>query len=84
MPKELRDQKEPLFGCFKEISDFHNEVLMKGIQYYGIEDPGKLGMTFLRLERDFDKHVKYCQALPESQKLLESGPLMEYFDVSVN
>ncbi|XP_053213912.1 obscurin-like isoform X4 [Panonychus citri] len=80
MPKELRDQKVPLFGCFKEIADFHNDVLMKGVQYYAAEDPSKVGNTFLRLERDFDKHVRYCHDLPQAQKLLESGPLKDYFD----
>ena len=47
MPKELRDQKIPLFGCFKEIADFHNDVLMKEVQYYAAEDPSKIGNTFL-------------------------------------
>lgn len=81
MPKELRDQKSQLFGCFKEIADFHNDVLMKGIQYYAAEDPSKVGNTFLRLERDFDQHVRYCQDLNTAQTLLESGPLKDYFDV---
>ncbi|RWS07256.1 Muscle M-line assembly protein unc-89-like protein [Dinothrombium tinctorium] len=80
MPKHLRDQKESLFRNFKEIADFHNEVLMKGIQYYAAEDHGRVGTAFLRLERDFDKHVVYCQDLEESQKLLERGELKEYFD----
>ncbi|XP_015782492.1 obscurin isoform X3 [Tetranychus urticae] len=80
MPKELRDQKSQLFGCFKEIADFHNDVLMKGIQYYAAEDPSKVGNTFLRLERDFDQHVRYCQDLNTAQTLLESGPLKDYFD----
>ncbi|RWS26488.1 Muscle M-line assembly protein unc-89-like protein [Leptotrombidium deliense] len=80
IPKNLRDQKDALFRNFKEIADFHNEVLMKGIQYYANEDHSKLGTAFLRLERDFDKHVVYCQDLEESLKLLESGELKDYFD----
>jgi len=79
-PPELREQKESLFGCFKEISEFHNDVLLKGIQYYA-KNPAKVGCTFLRLERDFDRHVRYCRDLPEAVKLLESGPLKAHFDV---
>jgi hypothetical protein len=79
-PKELKDSKDVLFGCFKEIADFHNDVLLKGVQYYAT-DPAKLGCTFVRLERDFDKHVRYCRDLPEALKLLESGPIKDYFNV---
>ncbi|KFM57020.1 Muscle M-line assembly protein unc-89, partial [Stegodyphus mimosarum] len=79
MPKELRDYKDVLFTNFKAISEFHNNVLMKGIQYYA-DDPARLGKTFLRLERDFDMHVSYCRDEPEAQALLQSGPLKEYFD----
>ncbi|GIX95921.1 obscurin [Caerostris extrusa] len=45
MPKELRDYKESLFTNFTAISEFHNNVLMKGIQYYA-DDPSRLGKTF--------------------------------------
>lgn len=79
MPKELRDQKDVLFSNFKDISDFHNTELIKGVQFNASE-PAKLGVTFLRLERDFDKHVKYCEDFPRAQELLASGPLKEYFD----
>ncbi|XP_064466280.1 obscurin-like isoform X2 [Ornithodoros turicata] len=79
MPKELKEQKDVLFSNFKDISDFHNTELIKGVQYNASE-PAKLGVTFLRLERDFDKHVKYCAEAPRAQDLLASGPLKEYFD----
>ncbi|XP_067119962.1 muscle M-line assembly protein unc-89-like [Centruroides vittatus] len=79
MPKELRDQKDVVFSNFKEISEFHNNVLIKGVQYYAAE-PANLGKTFLRLERDFDKHVTYCRDEPLAQEALASGPLKEYFD----
>ncbi|KAH7982907.1 hypothetical protein HPB52_008091 [Rhipicephalus sanguineus] len=79
MPKELRDQKDVLFSNFKDICDFHNTELIKGVQFNASE-PAKLGVTFLRLERDFDKHVKYCEDFPRAQELLASGPLKEYFD----
>ncbi|GBN70955.1 Obscurin, partial [Araneus ventricosus] len=79
MSKELRDYKDVLFSNFEAISEFHNNVLMKGIQYYA-DDPARLGKTFLRLERDFDMHVAYCRDEPEAQHLLQEGPLKEYFD----
>ncbi|KAG8183020.1 hypothetical protein JTE90_017107 [Oedothorax gibbosus] len=78
-PKELRDCKEVLFSNFKAISEFHNNVLMKGIQYYA-DDPARLGKTFLRLERDFDKHVEYCRDEPEAQLAIQSNPLKDYFE----
>lgn len=78
MPKELRDQKDLVFSNFKEISEFHNNVLIKGVQYYASE-PAKLGKTFLRLERDFDKHVTYCRDEPFAQEALASGSLKDYF-----
>jgi len=80
-PKELKDAKETLFSSFKEISEFHNEVLLKGIQYFA-KEPSKIGCTFTRLERDFDKHVRYCRDLPEALKLLENpGFVKDHFEV---
>ncbi|XP_023224403.1 obscurin-like [Centruroides sculpturatus] len=58
---------------------FCYSVLIKGVQYYAAE-PANLGKTFLRLERDFDKHVTYCRDEPLAQEALASGPLKEYFD----
>ncbi|XP_076362450.1 protein Obscurin-like [Tachypleus tridentatus] len=79
MPLELRDYKDTVFSNFKDICEFHNNVLIKGVQYYASE-PQKLGITFLRLERDFDKHVKYCRDEPQAQAALSSGSLKNYFD----
>ncbi len=80
-PKELKDVKEVLFGCFKDIVDFHNDVLLKGIQDHA-KEPSKIGCTFVRLERDFDKHVRYCRDLPEALKLLENpGLVRDHFNV---
>jgi PREDICTED: similar to ENSANGP00000021721 len=81
MPKELRDQKQLLFGCFKEIADFHNNKLMKEIQ--NNSDPDKIADTFMRLQKEFDKHVAYCEHLPEALELLAPGPLQQYFDVNI-
>ena len=81
MPKEMRDKKEALFGCFKEIADFHNDQLMKELQ--NSSEPNKIGNIFLSLEKGFDKHVAYCEHLPEALELLKPGPLQQYFDVNI-
>ncbi|GFW99143.1 obscurin [Trichonephila clavipes] len=79
LPKEFRDRKGSVFGNFKDICDFHNNVLMKGVNYHA-KEPTKLGKTFLRLERDFDMHANYCWNEARAQRLLREGPLKEFFD----
>ncbi|XP_035220437.1 obscurin-like, partial [Stegodyphus dumicola] len=79
LAKEFRDRKGSVFGNFKDICDFHNNVLMKGVHYHA-KEPTKLGKTFLRLERDFDMHASYCWNEARAQRLLKEGPLKEYFD----
>lgn len=55
---------------------------MEGVKYYANE-PNLLGKAFLRLERDFDKHVRYCTDEPVAQAFLESCEIArDYFDVS--
>ncbi|XP_076316761.1 protein Obscurin-like isoform X4 [Tachypleus tridentatus] len=78
-PKEIRDKKGIIFSNFKDICEFHNNVLIKGVQYHSNE-PQKLGITFSRLERDFDKHVNYYRDVPQAQAALETEPMKEYFD----
>lgn len=42
-----------------------------------------IGKTFLRLERDFDKHVIYCRDEPLAQEFLqEKEEVRTYFAVS--
>lgn len=54
---------------------------MEGVKYYANE-PHLLGKAFLRLERDFDKHVSYCTNEPQAQILLEScDETRDYFEV---
>ncbi|GFS96241.1 obscurin [Nephila pilipes] len=79
LPKEFRDRKGSVFGNFKDICDFHNNVLMKGVNYHA-KEPTKLGKTFLRLERDFDMHANYCWNEARAQRLLREGPLKDFFD----
>lgn len=55
---------------------------MEGVKYYQNE-PQLLGKAFLRLERDFDKHVNYCKDEPTAQIFLEtSETARDYFEVS--
>lgn len=42
-----------------------------------------IAKTFLRLERDFDKHVKYYQNEPQAQEFLATNvECQNYFQVS--
>nr|XP_018906230.1 PREDICTED: muscle M-line assembly protein unc-89 isoform X3 [Bemisia tabaci] len=79
VPRIIRDNKDLIFGNLKQISDFHNTVLIEGVKYYANE-PRLLGKTFLRLERDFDKHVTYCRDEPAAQEFLnENTDVRDYF-----
>ncbi|KAL3285162.1 hypothetical protein HHI36_019282 [Cryptolaemus montrouzieri] len=80
VPKVVRDNFEVIFGNLKEIAEFHRTVLMEGVKYYENE-PHLLGKAYLRLERDFDKHVNYCKDEPQSQIFLETcSEAKEYFE----
>lgn len=55
---------------------------MEGVKYYA-DQPLLLGKAFLRLERDFDKHVHYCRDEPLAQEFLETcDEAMDYFEVA--
>lgn len=42
-----------------------------------------IGKTFLRLERDFDKHVNYCRDESNAQEFLfNNDEVREFFEVS--
>ncbi|XP_044576089.1 obscurin isoform X6 [Cotesia glomerata] len=84
VPRNVRDNKEIIFTNFKQIADFHNtsfgRVLIEGVKYYA-DQPRMLGKTFLRLERDFDKHVAYCRDEPAAQEFLQTNPeVRDYFE----
>lgn len=56
---------------------------MEGVKYYANE-PQLLGKAFLRLERDFDKHVNYCKEEPLAQAFLDSCVIArDYFEVRI-
>ncbi|XP_026827528.1 obscurin isoform X4 [Ooceraea biroi] len=84
VPRTVRDNKEIIFTNLKQIADFHNtsfgRVLIEGVKYYA-DQPRMLGKTFLRLERDFDKHVAYCRDEPAAQEFLQTNDeVREYFE----
>lgn len=55
---------------------------MEGVKYYASE-PRMIGKVFLRLERDFDKHVAYCRDEPKAQDILQNtDEIRDYFEVS--
>uniref|UniRef100_A0A0A1WXQ2 Muscle M-line assembly protein unc-89 n=1 Tax=Zeugodacus cucurbitae TaxID=28588 RepID=A0A0A1WXQ2_ZEUCU len=81
-PRIVRDSKDIIFSNFEQIAEFHNMVLIEGLKYYS-EQPNMIAKTFLRLERDFDKHIKYCAAEPLAQAfLMENKDANEYFQVN--
>ncbi|XP_076666422.1 obscurin isoform X4 [Andrena cerasifolii] len=84
VPRIVRDNKDIIFTNLKQIADFHNtsfgRVLIEGVKYYA-DQPRMLGKTFLRLERDFDKHVAYCRDEPVAQEFLQmNDAVREYFE----
>ncbi|XP_026836119.1 obscurin isoform X2 [Drosophila erecta] len=73
VPRSVRDNKDIIFCNFLQIAEFHNNVLKEGLKCYS-NQPNMVAKTFLRLERDFDKHVVYCQNEPLAQDYLGSSP----------
>lgn len=81
-PRIVRDNKDLIFGNFKQIADFHNTVLIEGVKYYA-NKPNMIGKTFLRLERDFDKHAAFCRDEPKAQEfLVTNDTVREFFQVT--
>ncbi|CAD5207133.1 unnamed protein product [Bursaphelenchus okinawaensis] len=55
-----------------ELYNFHANIMLKGLQYYS-DDPGKVGQTFVRLEKDFQHHVEFLNKLPEALKVINEN-----------
>ncbi|XP_058829179.1 obscurin isoform X2 [Topomyia yanbarensis] len=85
IPRQIRDHKDDIFNNFKQIADFHNTVLIEGVKY-NANNPKMIGKTFLRLERDFDKHVRYCRDAPVTQEFLANNDFVRDFfmELSLN
>nr|XP_043066936.1 obscurin [Drosophila bipectinata] len=73
VPRSVRDNKDIIFCNFLQIAEFHNNVLKEGLKCYS-NQTNMVAKTFLRLERDFDKHVVYCQNEPLAQDYLSTNP----------
>lgn len=55
--------------------------MIEGVKYYA-DKPNMIGKTFLRLERDFDKHVTYCRDEPNAQEFIATNDeVREFFEV---
>ncbi|VDL72532.1 unnamed protein product [Nippostrongylus brasiliensis] len=80
VPAEIVREKEKLALNLAELYNFHANVMLKGLNYYA-DDPGKVGQTFIRLERDFDHHVQFFRDLPSTLELLEQQPFKDFFQV---
>ncbi|KAI1702785.1 rhoGEF domain-containing protein [Ditylenchus destructor] len=78
VPAEVEEKKNELTHNLRELYNFHANVMLKGLQYYS-DDPGKVGQTFIRLERDFEKHVSFSRELPNILKLIEEQPAIKQF-----
>ncbi|CAJ0570295.1 unnamed protein product, partial [Mesorhabditis spiculigera] len=78
VPEAIRANREQLSLNLAELYNFHANVMLKGLQYYG-DDPGKVGQTFVRLEGDFDHHVQFYKQLPQALDLLEVEPYASFF-----
>lgn len=82
-PKEIKAVKDDLFNCFKELFEFHKDVLLKNFQTLS-KEPQKIGALFLKIKSDFGNHSKYCQNLPKALDILEdNSDVSEYFTVSI-
>ncbi len=81
-PKEIKAVKDDIFGCFKELLSFHNDVLLKNFQTL-YKELAKIGAIFLKLEDDFENHTKYSDNLPKALAILnENSDVNEFFNVS--
>ncbi|XP_055603898.1 obscurin-like [Uranotaenia lowii] len=78
IPRSVRDHKDDIFNNFRQIAEFHNTVLIEGVKYHA-SNPKMIAKTFLRLERDFDKHVRYCRDAPISQEFLAANDAVRDF-----
>lgn len=54
--------------------------MLKGLQYHS-DDSGTVGQTFVRLERDFEKHVEFMRELGNVQKMVQdSGTVFTFLE----
>lgn len=80
VPEIIKDKKNELTSCIKELYNFHAHVLLKGLEYYS-DNPGKVGHTFLRLEKDFDSHIIFEKDYENIKKLIEIPEIRDFLQV---
>uniref|UniRef100_A0A0N4ZKF6 Obscurin n=1 Tax=Parastrongyloides trichosuri TaxID=131310 RepID=A0A0N4ZKF6_PARTI len=80
VPDEITKNKEILTTCLKELHNFHAHVLLKGLEYYS-DNPGKVGHTFLRLEKDFDSHVIFEKDYETILKIIEIPEIKDFLQI---
>ncbi|CEF63660.1 Hemicentin-1 [Strongyloides ratti] len=83
IPEKVNEHKVELTSCLKELHNFHAHVLLKGLEYYS-DNPGKVGHTFLRLEKDFDYHIIFEKDYQNIKKLIEIPEIREFLDIISN
>lgn len=71
-PKEIKAVKDTIFDCFKDIFEFHKDVLLRNFQTLA-KEPSKIGTLFLKMQPEFAKHSKYCQNLPKALEILDDN-----------
>uniref|UniRef100_A0A0N5CB56 SH3 domain-containing protein n=1 Tax=Strongyloides papillosus TaxID=174720 RepID=A0A0N5CB56_STREA len=80
VPEIIKDKKNELTSCIKELYNFHAHVLLKGLEYYS-DNPGKVGHTFLRLEKDFDSHIIFEKDYENIKKLIEIPEIKDFLQI---
>ncbi|KAI6178455.1 hypothetical protein M3Y98_00502600 [Aphelenchoides besseyi] len=75
-PQEVQDTKAQLVLNLREITNFHANILIPGLNYYS-DDPSKVGQTFARLERDFEHHVHFFREWPQTVQMISEVPAIK-------
>ncbi|XP_014666021.1 PREDICTED: LOW QUALITY PROTEIN: triple functional domain protein-like [Priapulus caudatus] len=78
LPEGLDDGKDKIvFGNIHQIYDWHRETFLKELEKC-VDDPDRLGPTFLRYERRLHMYVVYCQNKPKSEYIVQD--YVNYFE----
>ena len=80
-PKEIKAVKDGIFGNYKDLLEFHKDVMLKNFQTLS-KEPSKIGALFIKIDSDFDNHTKYFNNLPKALEILEdNSDVNEFFNV---
>ncbi|CAI5439881.1 unnamed protein product [Caenorhabditis angaria] len=78
VPELVKKNRDQIVGNIPELYNFHANVMLKGLNYYS-DDPGKVGQTFVRLEKDFENHVEFYKNYQNALKLVEEPGIKDFF-----